>query len=737
MTLPRFGWARLAALGLLAGLLMLRVLDPVPVERLRLAMFDMFQRIAPREAQPYPVTIVDIDDPSLQELGQWPWPRSIFAELTDQLMQQGAAAVAFDVIFSEPDRLSPDRIAKEAPHLSAEARAALAELPSTDSALADAFARGRVIVGQTSVRSTSDELAERAVPRKMSYATIGPDPTPFMLRFPGLLQNLPELEEAAAGRGVFTVRPDGDGIYRRVPLVMLVQDHVRLGLSVELLRIATGGESFAIRSNEAGLDGVVVARQLVQTAQDGTVWTYFTPSDPARFVSAGNVVAGRVPPGRLAGQLVLVGTSAIGLEDFRPTPLGVAMPGVEIHAQALENILGGTLLKRPNYAIAAELSLIAALGLIVILIGPMLPAGWLILGGLGLIGGTGYGAFWAFSNHLVLLDPSFPILAAGAMVIMIAAANYLREEISKRQIRSAFGQYVSPDLVAELADNPGTLQLGGERRDLTLLFTDVRGFTSISESFRHDPPGLTALMNRFLTAISNVIMDHKGTIDKFMGDAVMAFWNAPLELANHPRAACEAALDIRSAMADLNTALQHEAERDGTALRQIDIGIGLNTGDCVVGNMGSEARFDYSALGDAVNLASRLEGQTKSYGVDIIIGDATRAAIEDDFATLELDLITVKGKSLPERIHVLLGRADLKATPEFQSLTARMAQMLSAYRAQDWDDADAALTQTQAAAQSAGVDLDAFFEIYAQRITEYRLTPPPPGWDGAYVATSK
>ncbi len=729
----RFGFARAAALGLVALLLALRVADPLPVEALRLFAFDLFQQTSPRQPQPAPVAIVDIDDASLEEFGQWPWPRTRIAELVDRIAAQGAPAMAFDIVFAEPDQYSPDRIAAGLEGLDPAARAALAALPGSDALLAEAFARTRVVVGQTSVRTASGNREDKEELRSVPHAILGPDPTPFLQKFPDIVRNLPVLEEAAAGRGVFTVRPDADGIYRRVPLVMMVQDTLRLGLAPELLRVATGGDAFAIRANEAGIDGVVLARQLVQTAGDGSVWPYLSPSSPARFVSAGDLLAGRTPPARLRGHLVLIGTSAIGLEDFRPTPLGVPMAGVEIHAQVLENILGKSLLIRPNYTIAAELLMILGLGLLVIGLVPVMGALWIVpltLGLLGLyLGGTWYG----FTEMRLLIDPTFPVISTLLTMMLMSSANYLREERQRRQIRKAFGQYVSPDLVSQLADHPDRLTLGGETRELSVLFSDVRGFTTISESFKDDPAGLTALMNTFLTVLSKAILARGGTIDKFMGDAVMAFWNAPLDTPDHPREACEAALRMLADTEALN-AERIAAASEGAVVHRIDVGIGINTGTCVVGNMGSDTRFDYTALGDAVNLASRLESQSKTYGLGIILGARTAASVEGEMAVIELDRLRVKGKTEPETIFGLLGGAETRGAAGFRALAEDNAQMLTAYRAQDWDAAEAALDRL-AGADTA--DMGVYADLYRARIASFRQDPPGPHWDGVFTATSK
>lgn len=725
------------ALCLVAVLLAVRVADPLPVQQLRFTAFDLYQQIQPREFTPTPVTILDIDDPSLEAYGQWPWPRSRVADLVLKSFEAGAAAMAFDIVFAEADRLSPASIADDNANLPDNIRTELSELPDNDARFADAIRQTRVILGQTSVRSARTGLEREANIRPVPFAILGEDARQFLPRFPDLVQNLAVLEDAAAGRGVFSVRPDADGIYRRVPIAMLVEDELRLGLAPELLRVATGGNAFALRGNAAGVDGVVLGGKLIRTAADGTVWPYLSPSNPARYVSAGALLSGDVAPGRLAGQLILVGTSAIGLEDFRPTALGQSMAGVEVHAQLLENILADTLLIRPNYALAAELFTLAGLSLLVILLVPIIGARLIIVLAILLISSYVAGAFYLFEDKRVLLDPTWPALGTLLTLMMMATANYIREERERRQIRGAFGQYVSPDLVEKLQQEPEALTLGGERRDLTLLFSDVRGFTTLAEGYRDDPAGLTQLMNSFLTVLSNAILRENGTIDKFMGDAVMAFWNAPLDLPDHPSAACRAALAMLSDVAELNRTRAEQAARQGEISLPISVGIGLNTGSCVVGNMGSDTRFDYTALGDAVNLASRLEGQSKSYGLGIILGNATADVVKDEFAILELDLLRVKGKQEPEQVFALLGDADIKTTEAFQTLETANTKMRQAYVAQNWHVAEQALYEIDAAGKVVGFDMAVYVALYRERIADFKSNPPGQDWDGVFVATSK
>ncbi len=371
--------ARLFGLGLLILLVLLRIGDPLFVSNFRNQSFDILQRLHPRPYVKQPVVVVDIDEKSLEQVGQWPWPRSEVARLVDRLTAMGAIAIGFDVVFAEPDRLSPDRVAEDNATLPADIEAGLMALPSNEDLLADAIRRSRVVVGETSVRQgessepNADGAAGQDIP-EIPHAALGGDPTPYLLQFPRLVQNLKVISDAAAGHGMFTVEPDADGIFRRVPLVMLVESKIRLGLSAEILRIATGGQAFATRTDGAGLSGIVVGGVLVPTDGNGKVWPWFNGSLRERYVSAGSVLSGAAPASSIAGHMVLVGTSAVGLEDFRATPVAAFMPGVEIHAQIIENILTQQFLSRPNYAIGMEIVLVILFGLFIIWLVPKIGA---------------------------------------------------------------------------------------------------------------------------------------------------------------------------------------------------------------------------------------------------------------------------------------------------------------------------------------------------------------------------
>lgn len=733
----RFGWGRVFGLALLVALLGLRVWDPAPLQILRLKTFDLYQIAKPREPQARPVIIVDIDEASLSKLGQWPWPRTVTAKLIEIIARDGAAAIGLDIVFAEPDRTSPGLLAKSMPELSAEARAELEAAPNHDAILADMIKRTRTVVGQSAYNPRANDTREALAP-KASFATLGDDPTPYLIAYPGLLTNIPVLEEAAIGRGMFTVLPDPDGLVRRVPVVMKAAGEKIPSLNADMLRVATGQTTYVIKTGEAGVQSVILAGVEIPTDANAQLWIYFSPHDPARFVSAADVLSGKVPPETFKGKLVLIGTSATGLFDVKATPVEPVMPGVELHAQALENILARTSLERPSYAVGAEICLAILVGLIFIVLVPILGA--IPVAALGsAIAAAMLGLAWYFfTQQRILIDVAYPLISGLAVFLTMVFVNYVREEAQRQQIRSAFSQYISPDLVEQLAREPDRLVLGGETRTLTILFSDVRGFTSISESYKDNPQELTSLLNRLLTPLSHAVLQHGGTIDKYMGDAIMAFWNAPLNDTSHATGGCAAALTMMENLDQVNRERAEEAKEAGTDYEPLRIGIGLNTGDCVVGNMGSDMRFDYSVLGDAVNLASRLEGQSETFGVPIILGSATAELVEDKFAVLELDALRVKGKSEPEIVYTLIGLKAEVPAESFDALEAGMDEMLTAYRARKWAVASKALSGLRRLDIDAlGLDLTALFDLYAARIAEFRRNPPPRHWDGVFTMQTK
>ena len=733
----KFGLARVLCLLMLVAFAALRLVDPVPIRELRLRTFDTFQLLDPRVKKIKPVTIVDIDEKSLAKLGQWPWPRTTIADLIINLTNLGAVVIGFDVVFSEPDRLNPDVAARTMRYLDEVTRSKLRDLPSNDQVLADAIRRSRVVLGETGmpdVRIESDESLPFT-----PVATLGKevDPLLFLHQFMGLLRNVPVIEKAAAGRGLITIVPERDGIIRRVPMVLQAQDHTMPSLSLEILRVVTGTPTILIRSDDAGIRSIKLRGLEIPTDSHGQLWVHFARQDRDRsiYVSAADVLDNKVPVDKIKGKLVLIGTSAAMLNDIKTTPVSPVMPGVEIHAQVLESALTGGFVQQPSYGIALEFLAALIAGLFVIAFAPNLgPARLVALGALfasGLIGASWY----VYQEHRQLLDFTYPLMSTTAIYLMLIFSSFVREQAQRKQIRGMFTQYMSPELVEQLAQSPEKLVLGGEEREMTIMFSDVRGFTTISETYKHDPQGLITLMNRFLTPLTNVIRARKGTIDKYMGDAIMAFWNAPLDDNEHEINACEAAVGMLEKIDEVNKDREREAAEGGRVYIPLNVGIGLNTGIGVVGNMGSDQKFNYSVLGDSVNLASRLEGQTKEYGFPIIVGSRTALAVKDQFAILELDFIMVKGKTEPEVIYAIAGREDVARSERFQRLRNLTIEMLACYRSRDWDGALAAIERGRKTDEAHSLEL--LYELYEERIEAYRQNPPPEDWNGAYQLLTK
>ena len=730
----RFGLARAVCIVLLFALVPLRLANPRPLEELRVRTFDLFQTLLPRAQSAHPVVIVDIDEDSLKAIGQWPWPRTTIADLVTRITQLGALTIGFDVIFAEPDRMSPAIAEQSFRGIDPDTRAKLDSLPSNDQVLADAIKQSRVVVGQAGTAiPTPKSPAEAAL--QTGFAVRGPDPSPYLVTFPGLLRNVLPIEEAAAGRGLFSINPESDGIVRRVPVIMEAQGALVPSLTMEMLRVVSHSSAILVRVNDAGVQSVAVPGLEVPTDRNGQFLVHFNRHDQARFVSAKDILQGNVPPDRFRGRLVLIGTSAIGLLDLKTTPVEAAMPGVEVHAEILESVLTKSLLVQPNYAIGAELVLAVLIGLAIIAAAPMLSATVVVLLGAALIAGLVGLSLYLFVEQNLLIDFTYPLISSWLIYLVLTFVNLFREQKQRRQIRSAFGFYLSPHMVEQLARSPDKLKLGGEERRMTILFSDVRGFTTISEHYKDDPQGLTSLMNRFLTPLTNAIIERKGTIDKYIGDAIMAFWNAPIDDDDQEANACDAALEMQARAAALNVELEQEAKANGGKYMPLRIGIGLNTGPCVVGNMGSDFRFNYSVLGDTVNVAARLESRTKDYRLSMVIGSRTAEAASKKFATMEIDLIQVKGKKQPEAVFTVLGRAEVEQDPRCRELRDLNAQMLLCYRKQAWDEALGLMDRCRKLANGFGAA--GLYDMYRERVAAYRAEPPPPDWTGVYEAESK
>jgi adenylate cyclase len=544
-------------------------------------------------------------------------------------------------------------------------------------------------------------------------------------------------------------------VVRRVPLIQTVDGTVYPSLSAEALRVAQGAGTHIVKTSTGsgertfgetvGVTAMKIGRIVVPTTARGEVMLYDTGRVPARYISAATVLgesaANAKIQAKLQGHIVLIGTSAPGLKDVRATPLSSAAPGVSAHAQALEQMINGTHLRRPDWAGGLETLALVAVGGALIAILPFAGALWCaVLGGVAVVSG-GVASWLAFDQLNWLFDPVFPALAGLVVYVPMTTMRFVQTEREKRFVRSAFQHYLSPSLVERLARQPESLRLGGENRELTLLFSDVRGFTSVAETMT--PEELTQFINELLTPMTEAVLTRQGCVDKYMGDAIMAFWNAPTEVPDHQMAAAYAALDMRTRLIDLNTSWQAKFADEGRDFPIIAIGVGLNTGICCVGNLGSEQRFDYSALGDDVNLTSRLEGQSKTYGVDIVVSETTRDACGDRLAFLELDLIRVKGRQTPVRIFGLVGDGALWADRGFATFAERHAEMIWAYRRKAWDTAEAACVACRATlAQTpawvpAGCLLDGIYQVYQARIATLRADPPEADWDAVFTAETK
>jgi adenylate cyclase len=715
--------------------------EPDLLRALRHAVFDEYQRIKPAPWEDAGVRIVDIDEESLARIGQWPWPRTRLAELLGRLGELGVGVVAFDVVFAEPDRTSPRHVvsswrgAIEPDRL----EELVARLPDHDAAFAAALAEVPSVLGVV----FHAESTARIPATKWGMGHAGDDPLPFLPLFSGATANLPELEAAAAGQGSFTMIPDGDQVIRRVPLLVAMQRPgaqpvIYPALGLEALRVLQGASTYVLRASNAsgqtafgertGLNAVRIGRAVVPTDRDGRMWLRDTGPVPQRYVPAWKVLAGEVPALALDGAIVFVGTSAPGLKDLRALPLNPLAAGVEVHARITEQILHGVFLARPDWLRGAEVVGLILVGALLIAMLPRLGPVWCAFGGAVAIAGSFAASWFAFDRLGLLADPVFPALTVLSIYVVSSLIAFLRTERERRWVRSTFGQYLSPALVEELARDPTKLRLGGDTRDMTILFSDIRGFTSRSEKL--SAAELARFINGFLTPMTALILERRGYIDKYMGDAIMAFWGAPLANDRHHLDAARSALAMVAELERLNERWAAEAAAQGTDFEPVAIGIGLNAGEVSVGNFGADQHFSYSVIGDEVNLASRLEGRSKSYGVTIVIGENLARRLEG-WAVLELDRVRVKGKAKPVAVFTLLSEDGA----ELRDLTARHAAMLARYRAQDWDAAEEAVAGLEG--EPAARPLLELYALYRARIAALRATPPPDGWDGVEVAVEK
>lgn len=746
---------------LLTGVVMLLAQPPV-ISQTRNLIFDQYNRWYPRPASELPVAYIDIDEPSLERLGQFPWPRTLLAELVNAATDKGVAVLAFDILFPEPDRTAPENILPVWRELDTgrmpDAWDQLAtrigeQIKHPDVQFAEALANSNVVIAATlshDGRALPEPKTGFAIRSQVSLSeaeslnALGRIP-----RAPTAIFNQPVIQQAATGLGAINARIDRDGLIRRVSLVFRGGETLYPSLALESIRVALGVGTVAVRMSDVqgesaysagvGLSRLKVAQFITPVDADGSMRLYLAERDTLERISAWEVLDPDFDAQRLAGKIVFVGTSAVGLKDIRATPLDPTTPGVELHVQAVEQILSGVFLKRPLWLQFTEVASTFLLGLCVIAIVFIFgipPATLIIVAATVLAGEI---STQSYTDAQYLVDPVFPIITVFAAFLAASFLQYLRTNRERRAVRNAFQYYLSPDMIAEIAADPSRLKLGGETRDMTIMFADIRGFTKLSEAFSDAPETLTHIINIFLTRMTQIIQQNNGTIDKYIGDSIMAFWNAPTRMDAHAYTACCAALQMNTALVSVNADL-HDEEPLAAWEGSLAIGIGLNSGDTLVGNMGSDQRFNYSVLGDPVNVAARLEGQTKNYFWPVLVGEntyraatATGAENNAPLAFLELDLIALKGKDIAEHIYALMGDAEMNRSDAFKAHKKAHDAMLSDMRAQAWDDAQKA---ADALAQD-HPELSDYYAMMHARCADYRTNPPAPDWDGRFVALTK
>ena len=712
------GWLQLAAL-----------------QRVEAWLYDAWlTQTAPATADDH-IVILDIDEASLRAVGRWPWSRDTMATLVDKLFDQySVAAVGFDVVFAEHDTSSGLDTLKQ---LAESEFAGSREFKSTLERLTPELDYDARFVRALADRSVS--LGFYFIPKGYGDARTGilPPPSlpltifaPLQLGNPpatGFGANLPVFQYVAQGAGFFNLTADGDGTARQMQMLAPFENGYFPSLSVSTLRVGFGGdpllagvESQTILGRKYTAPWIEVGGLKVPLNADGSVYVPYRAGAPFPYFSAADVLSGKAPLARLENRIVLLGSTAPGLSDLRVTPFSNAFPGVEIHAHLIAGMMDGTIRYSPPWTDDARLLAVLVLGglltLVLLRFGPIVG----LLTALVMLAllFVAYGMAW---SRLWVVPLASPMVAVAGLYLFNTAYGFFVESRNKRQMTKLFGQYVPPELAAEMSHDPAHYTMEGQSRDMTVLFSDIRGFTNFSESL--PPAELAEVLNAYLSTMTRIVQQQRGTIDKYIGDAIMAFWNAPVDLADHAERAVQTALDMQAALPKLN---EDFAARGWP---EVQIGIGVNTGRMSVGDMGSEFRMSYTVMGDAVNLGSRLEGITKQYGIGILV---TQATVDADpvHAFMKIDDVRVKGKARPVAIYQPLGRKN--ALSEQAIKTARVfEEAYRYYQKQDWEVASRMLSELR---QTASCGL---CDIYLARIAHYRESPPPADWDGVYVYTTK
>jgi len=718
------------------------------INRLDAIIYDTKVRLTMPETIDERIVILDIDEKSLGEIGRWPWGRDRMAELVTKLFDQyGIMLLGFDVVFAEPDDSSGlkvlDNLAKKELKDSPQYLAALKELRPQldhDNRFTETLKGKPVILGYY-FSDRDDGASSGGLPPPVLPAGSFTGRNVKLANFAGSGGNLTEFQAAAMGAGHFNPIIDFDGIARRVPLIAEYKGNYYEALSLAMVRTLVGSpkvvpwfpeEGFLTTSKSAqGMERIDLPIE-----RDGKDKTLSIPVDDGalalipyrgnkgsyRYISIADIFADRVKPEQLKGKIALIGTTAPGLLDLRATPVSGIYPGVEIHANLISGMLDGTLKQMPSFVLGAEVILLALAGLVMIFLLPLLKPGYATLVSFGVllfVIGVNL-AFWQFGSLVV------PLASSLIMVFGLFALNmsygYFVESRSKRQFTDLFGLYVPPELVEEMSRNPESYSMEGRSAELTVMFSDIRGFTALSEGL--EPKELAALMKEYLSAMTDVIGRNRGTLDKYIGDAIMAFWGAPVDDAEHARHAVLTGMEMQAALRALDKSF---AARGWPPLK---IGVGINTGTMIVGDMGSKIRKAYTVLGDAVNLSSRLESITKQYGVGIIVGEATRKIIKD-VVFRELDRVQVKGKDEPVSIYEPIGLENT-VNKDALSEIKLWNQALRHYRGQEWDQAEVTLLNLTRMSPE-----QALYAIYMERVSVLRKSPPGLNWDGVWKFEAK
>jgi adenylate cyclase len=705
-------------------------------------------RIASRGALPAggETVIAVVDEKSLSELGRWPWPRTTIARLLDQLKASGAKAIGFDIVFSEPDDNSSLKTISE---LSSEIKksgtrdksivALLSKKKAaadTDTALAKSIARaGNVTLGyffhlsnKDVVHLTEKEILESAANIKNSrYQIINssekdPDDDALAKAY-APETNLKTLSAAAANSGYFNMSPDSDGSMRWSPLVIKFRNNYYSSLPLSVLLQYLDWPPLSLNLAGYGAESVKIGDTTIPTDESGRLLVnYLGPAKTFPHYSISDILHGRIPAEKIRNKIVIVGATAIGIYDLRVTPFGATYPGVEIHATVIDNILHRNFLTHSSFTRFIDLCAIILFGLLMGLIIPRLRAVTGIIFALIIVGIFVAINMFIFSSYNIWLNLVYPAITMAIIYLAITVYRYVTEEREKKKIRGAFQYYLTASVMNEILKDPSKLKLGGDKKNLTVMFSDIRGFTTISEGLT--PEQLVHLLNEYLTAMTDIVFKYEGLLDKYIGDAIMAVWGDPIDQPDHPLRACRTALEM---METLKT-LQVKWAAEGWP--RIDIGIGINTGDMTVGNMGSLMRFDYTVMGDMVNLSSRLEGINKEYGTHIVISEFTYKVVNDQMFCRELDSVRVKGKKLPVKIYELL--AEKKNAAPLESFARLFEEALEKYKQGKWDDAIAAFQKVLELRPD-----DTTSNIYVERCRTMKEHPPEGEWDGVFTMTRK